>query len=74
MRDKQCCVGNGDFRTPGETSDTPCLHELKLNPCKFVQAKKARLEDLQYGQGYSLMISGVRVLSFQIREDMLEAA
>lgn len=67
VRGKQCCVVDGDFRTSGATSDTPCFHEPKLDPCKLVQAKKARLEDPKYGQGYGLMNSGVRVLSSRLR-------
>lgn len=49
VRGKQCCFFDGDFRTSGATNDTPCFHELKLDPCKLVQAKKARLEGPKYG-------------------------
>ena len=73
VRGKQCCVVDGDFRTSGATSDTPCSHELKLDPCKLVQAKKARLEEPKHGQGYGLMSLG-SMFCPPDGEDMLDVA
>lgn len=72
VRGKQCCVVDGDFRIFGATSDTPCFHKLKLDPCKLVQAKKARLEGPKYGQGARVDEFWGPCSVLQVREDMLD--